>query len=565
MANLLPQDNFDTFLSVPLNSSDTTAYVDTLPTKTSGYLVIFEQDGRTFREKIKYTGIASSPNRITGLTRGLSATDTAGAYPDTAGTGLDHPSQVRIAMTDNVNYLGRALAQLNGTEELGGVPQMPATRTIDSSRDIVDKEYADAVGAAAGGITAFQVTQNGADPSLTINVGAGTFISGATQTAYAGAAAQAVTANQTNYVQLSKAGVLDINIVGFTDGYLPLATVVAGAADISSITDKRAWLTMALTPDQVAALAGTSGTPSTSNKFVTNADTSTTYGAGRIPRAAPDGYIDDFVSATTNEDIISGEAVDGSVTPQVVCIKASDGKYYKAKANDSTLVNAYGFVYTNAGNPAAPKIKTAGILGGFTGLTKGAMYYVTDTAGSISTTPSTTCQIPVGRAISATQIQINFGKKVAFVNDAHSITSGVDGNNDVTITCGFRPSRIDVSLKICSAQSATKSYVSGVATYLGTSILKRYTIGANINGSTSIPSGATAITTTTYFDVSVASSTISSPDITPSAGNDRATNDWSIASISDTGLVSRIFFNFTANGGAGSVTTDSVIHFTLYE
>lgn len=315
MPNLLPQDNYDSNLSVALNDVDTVAYVDDLPTKTAGYLTIFEQDGRTFREKIKYTGTASSPNRLTGLVRGLSAVDTAGAYPDTPGTGLDHPSRVRIAMTDNVNYMGRVIAQLNGTEELGGVPQLPAARVIDSSRDVVDKEYTDAIAGAAGGITSLLVSKNGADPTLTINIQAGTFVGGASIVTYAGAAAQAVTASQTNYVQLEIDGTLVINTTSFVNGNIPLATVVCDGTTITSVTDKRPWLTMALTPNQVAALAGTSGTPAAGNPFVTDDDTTTTPTAGAIPRAGGDlkldrGWIPEGASQyTAGENITANDAL----------------------------------------------------------------------------------------------------------------------------------------------------------------------------------------------------------------------------------------------------------------
>lgn len=275
MAIILPEDGYDSYITAALSDSDTTIYVNELPQKSAGVLTIYDIDGRTVKEKIYYTGTASSPNRLTTVTRGLATVDSAGviSFAAVPANQLSHPSNVRIAMTDNIHYLARVISVLNGNEEMGGVMQLPAARTIDSARDVIDKEYADAIGGAAGGITAFLVTQNGADPSLTINVGAGYFVNGATSTSYAGASAQAVTANQTNYVQLTKAGALVINTSGFVDGNLSLAEVVTNGTDITSITDRRAWLTMPLTTDQVAAIAGSSGTPSTSNKFVTEADT----------------------------------------------------------------------------------------------------------------------------------------------------------------------------------------------------------------------------------------------------------------------------------------------------
>ena len=51
----------------------------------------------------------------------------------------------------------------------------------------------------------------------------------------------ALTANQTNYVETTRAGVVSKNTTGFTAGSIPLYTVVAGAATITSWTDERIW------------------------------------------------------------------------------------------------------------------------------------------------------------------------------------------------------------------------------------------------------------------------------------------------------------------------------------
>jgi len=295
MSNLLPQDGYDSFLSAPAGDADTTLYVNVLPTQTAGFLTIFDIDGRTVIEKIKYSGVASSPNRLTTVVRGLALVPSAGAYSDAGDATLaaDHPSNVRIAMTDNVHYIGRALAQLNGDENCGGIPKNPTSRTISHSRHLVDKEYADALTVSA--VSAFVVTQNGADPSLTINVGAGTLLNGSAIVNYAGASAQAVAANQTNYIQLTAAGSLVINTSGFVAGNMPLAEVVTNGTDITMITDRRPWIGMPFSPDTEAALAGTSGTPSVSNKFVTQADTAYVNPTGCIQmfggNTAPSGWL----------------------------------------------------------------------------------------------------------------------------------------------------------------------------------------------------------------------------------------------------------------------------------
>jgi len=81
------------------------------------------------------------------------------------------------------------------------------------------------------------------------------------------------------------------------------------------------------------------------------------------------------------------------------------GKIHKAKANDATLVNYVGMVKktVNAGDVA--KVKFCGVIDGFSGLTIGATYYLSNTAGEIQSTPGST-SVKIGRAVSATKILI---------------------------------------------------------------------------------------------------------------------------------------------------------------
>jgi len=112
----MPEDNYDTFLTAPAGSSDTTFYVKTLPTITESIFTIYASDGTTPREKIYCTGQASSPNRLTGCVRGLAMVITGGVIDETAGTGLTHSKNARIAITDNINFLGKALTILAGLQ-----------------------------------------------------------------------------------------------------------------------------------------------------------------------------------------------------------------------------------------------------------------------------------------------------------------------------------------------------------------------------------------------------------------------------------------------------------------
>ena len=56
------------------------------------------------------------------------------------------------------------------------------------------------------------------------------------------AAALALTASATNYVEVTRAGVVSKNTTGFTPGSIPLYTVVTDASTVTSYTDQRAWV-----------------------------------------------------------------------------------------------------------------------------------------------------------------------------------------------------------------------------------------------------------------------------------------------------------------------------------
>ncbi len=112
-----------------------------------------------------------------------------------------------------------------------------------------------------------------------------------------------------------------------------------------------------------------------------------------------------------NQNIIcgsynAGATINGADLPVPVYMLAADGEAYACIANDSAKINFVGFAITNAVDGNAITIQGSGIVEGFSGLTKGARYYLSDTLGLISTTAGTN-KVMVGIAISATEIAIN--------------------------------------------------------------------------------------------------------------------------------------------------------------
>lgn len=361
MSYILPTDGYDSTLLTAAGSTDTTLYVSALPAASTGVLTIFEQDGRTIREKVYYTatggaGTSASPYYLT-VTRGMRLTTSAGAVLFTSDTTLRkvHVARARIALTDSIHYMGVAMAVINGDMEMGGVMKLPSSRSITSPRHVTDKEYVDATSAAAGGVTALYVTQNGADPSLTVNIAAGYIQSGGEIIAFAGAAAQPVTASNTNYVQLDQNGAVVINITGFLDGYIPLAEVVTDGTDITGITDRRPFFS--------------------------------------IP------YWDKmYTDRYTYGDTIA--AIDPLYRD------AGTGKLKKALATTAATADTFMGVAIDAGvdTDTGKRVQIGGVVTGLSGLTDGQPVYLTD-AGGFSATPGT-YRLVVGWALGTTSMEL---------------------------------------------------------------------------------------------------------------------------------------------------------------
>lgn len=68
-----------------------------------------------------------------------------------------------------------------------------------------------------------------------------------------------LTASQTNYVEVHRAGTVSANISGFTSGSLPLYVVVTGAGTITSVTNRKPVLQLIGTAGVVGAMLSTAG------------------------------------------------------------------------------------------------------------------------------------------------------------------------------------------------------------------------------------------------------------------------------------------------------------------
>lgn len=110
-----------------------------------------------------------------------------------------------------------------------------------------------------------------------------------------------------------------------------------------------------------------------------------------------DIIVEDFVTEVT-----AGEAL---TALDAVYISTSDGKAYKCDADDLTKIGFIGFVIVSAAINTTVQIRSYGILTGFAGLTAGAIYYLSGTAGAITATIPTNKRI-VGHALNTTTVKI---------------------------------------------------------------------------------------------------------------------------------------------------------------
>jgi len=178
----------------------------------------------------------------------------------------------------------------------------------------------------------------------------------------------------------------------------------------------------------------------------------TSSGAGDENKGAvlgADGkFATGFIPSISTDSMVhstpAGEATDGTTTPQAVYISdgtnsRTSGRFYKADANDTTnmAVRFFGFVTANASSVGTSyDVKYGGVVSGFSGLTIGVEYYLSDTAGAIASAPVSSIAVPIGIAISATELAILPQTKTIYATYSHSTSSGE--TVDTTLSIGFR-------------------------------------------------------------------------------------------------------------------------------
>lgn len=106
--------------------------------------------------------------------------------------------------------------------------------------------------------------------------------------------------------------------------------------------------------------------------------------------------------------LVAGETLTAG---QAVCVKASDGKVYKADADDADLRPCIGLAAHGASSGDAVDIATTGWVDGASSLTPGDYIYLSATAGGVTHTKTAGFAQVLGVALTETlwRLQVEFG------------------------------------------------------------------------------------------------------------------------------------------------------------
>lgn len=243
-----------------------------------------------------------------------------------------------------------------------------------------------------------------------------------------------------------------------------------------------------------------------------------------------------------------GENIDGTSTPQACYLKASDSKIYKTDANagaESTWMFV-GFTKDNVSTNGTGNVIIGGIVDGFSGLTTDQSYYLSDTAGAISSTPSTTNAYKVARAMSASSILIEKGAKICLVKPTMSLPS-ISGTADTTINTPFRPKRISIKGHLYIPDAAGMNATSTVFDH-------EWDETTSKGGIRFIGTGSGEITTLTrgLFDTAA-------PVVSPTAGTNRSSLTLTVNSVTESTAVLRLTNAIVAgSGNSGSQSAELI-------
>jgi hypothetical protein len=167
--------------------------------------------------------------------------------------------------------------------------------------------------------------------------------------------------------------------------------------------------------------------------------------------------------------VTDGTAGETLVAGNLVYFKAADARWWKCDADTASTVESVliGFAQGagTAGNAVANGVLIAGKDSNQTGLTPGALYYASQTAGAITATPPTSPAnaVAIGYAKSATEFIMDVGISTRLTEDEKAALAGTSGtpsaNDDPRVLLAYGDgSDGDVTISVPTTISRVMNY-----------------------------------------------------------------------------------------------------------
>lgn len=189
-------------------------------------------------------------------------------------------------------------------------------------------------------------------------------------------------------------------------------------------------------------------------KYLSDASVITSAGAadaGKYVRTNSDGIVDYTLQS---KNLFTGTAGETLVAGNWIYRNTSDGKLYKADYSTVEKATVIGFIYAGGAADATVYYQGNGSKFITTGLTAGSEYYLSTTAGQITTTvpvfnSGSVIPVKIGYASSTTELDMQIQRlprRIYFKNTENSGTQFVVTTTGAaqTITCGFNIDRVEV-------------------------------------------------------------------------------------------------------------------------
>lgn len=384
-------------------------------------------------ENITFTGITQNSTNdtalLTGVTRGV---DFVTPYASDSSLKKSHTGGATFILTNTASFYGTEFGMVNNPSTVTNYWTFPTP--IEGSNPAT-KNYVDSV------VTGTSTLSNSAV------IGAGT----AGETLSAGNHIYLKTSDARWYtVDTDVTESITNSLTGIAQGAGTVGNAITGGVLVYGLDTHQSGLT----PGANYFASPTAGAiqTSTTSKAVGKARTTTSiwfnpYFTG----LAVTGLPNTFTATTTFTGNVVGtiETTDkmygasstftGAATPQPVSVSATTTTAFLADGNDLSRLQFGGFAISSVASGGQVKVRTGGIVTGFTGLSKGSKYYLNDAVGTISTTTGT-YELLVGVAVSSTELLIKQGEHRIAATSNIGTASGV-----LPVNTGFRPSHIQIT------------------------------------------------------------------------------------------------------------------------